>query len=146
MKVILLVGLPGSGKSTWLAQRGEVAISSDDVRHLLTGDAANQRVNDRVFATVRFLLEQRLAIGMPATYIDATNLTEAERKPYLEIAERHGAQVEAIFFDLPLPECKRRNAARDRVVPDEAMEKLAQRLVPPALAEGFAAIERIALV
>lgn len=140
MKVILLVGLPGSGKSSWLAERDEVAISSDEVRRLLTGDVASQRVNDRVFATVRYLLEQRLAIGMETSYIDATNLTPTERRPYIEIAQSQGAAAEAVFFDVPLPECKRRNAARARVVPEEAMDKLAQRLTPPVLEEGFSSI------
>lgn len=143
MKVILLVGLPGSGKSTWLAQREEVAISSDEVRRLLTGDAANQRVNSQVFETVRYLLQQRLTIGMEVTYIDATNLTAAERKPYIDLAHAHGATAEAVFFDVPLDECKRRNAARARVVPEEAMDKLAGRLTPPHLDEGFASILRI---
>lgn len=145
MKVILLVGLPGSGKSTWLAEREEVAISSDEVRRLLTGDATNQRVNARVFETVRHLLQQRLAIGMETTYIDATNLTAAERKPYIELAHSSGATAEAVFLDVPLAECKRRNAARARLVPEEAMDKLAGRLTPPQLDEGFAAVTRIVL-
>ena len=76
-----MVGLPGSGKSTWLEQRGLPAISTDRIRALLSDDPTNQNIHARVFATVRYLLRQRLAIGRPVTYVDATHLTRAERSP-----------------------------------------------------------------
>ena len=141
MTVVLLVGLPGSGKSTWLARRNLVALSSDEVRRWLTDDPADQTHNARVFKTLRFLLRQRLAVGCPVTYIDATNLTRQERRAWREIARKHGAQLEAVFFDVAPEICKARNAVRERVVPDHVIDAMVARLEPPTLSEGFKRID-----
>jgi len=137
MRIVVLVGLPGSGKSTYVAQNGGCGLSSDAIRKLLADDETDQSIHVRVFETLRYLLEQRLAIGRPLTYIDATNLTPEERQPYLEIARARGCQVDAVFFDLPIEACRERNARRHRVVPEEALLKMAAKLVAPTVAEGF---------
>src|SRR3984893_14223895 len=85
MRIVVLVGLPGSGKSTYLEQMGAAALSSDTLRKLLADDETDQTIHDRVFQALRYLLRQRLALGRAATYIDATNLTPQERKPYVAI-------------------------------------------------------------
>jgi predicted kinase len=121
MRIVVLVGLPGSGKSTYLDQMGVSGLSSDTIRKLLADDEADQTIHVRVFQTLRYLLEQRLAIGRSVTYIDATNLTPEERRPYIEIARAHACRVEAVFFDVPLAVCLERNARRQRVVPGDAM-------------------------
>jgi predicted kinase len=142
-KIVVLVGLPGAGKSTWLAQKGIHAISTDQIRAILSDDATNQNIHARVFAAARYLLRQRLAIGRPESYVDATHLTPAERQPYIEIARRNGCEIEALFFDTPVEECIRRNAARDRVVPPDVIQAMAARLRIPELAEGFSRINSI---
>ena len=140
MRIVVLVGLPGSGKSTYLEQMGVSGLSSDAIRKLLADDETDQTIHVRVFQTLRYLLEQRLAIGRAATYIDATNLTPEERGPYLAIGRAWGCEVEAVFFDVPLEVCLERNARRPRVVPGEALAKMAAKLAPPSVEEGFARV------
>ena len=143
MKLTITVGLPGSGKSTYLARLGVNAISSDEIRRLIADDPHDQTMNARIFSVIRYLVRQRIAAGRPVTYVDATHLVAWERKPYVILAQRYGCTLEALFFDVPVEICIARNQARDRVVPEEAIRKMAQQMIPPSLQEGFAEIMRI---
>ena len=115
------------------------------MRLQLADNENDQSIHDRVFTAMRYLLRQRVELRRPVTYIDATNLTPRDRKPFLDLAHELGAVTGAIWFDIPLEVCKARNAARHRVVPPEALDQLAAKLVPPSLDEGFATIEAMAL-
>ena len=137
MRIVVLVGLPGSGKSTYAERMNLPSLSSDAIRKLLADDETDQTVHVRVFQTLQYLLHQRLEIGREVTCIDATNLKPEERKPYIEAGKSYGCEMEAVFFDLPLEVCRERNARRARVVPEDALTAMAAKLVPPDPAEGF---------
>jgi predicted kinase len=144
-RIILAVGLPGSGKSTYLEALGAHPISSDAIRLLLADDETDQTIHVRVFATMRYLLKQRIALKRPVTYIDATNLTRRDRRPFIALAHKHGCEMEALFFDIPLAVCKARNTSRARLVPDHVLDRMAAKLVPPCVEEGFSVVKVMSL-
>ncbi len=141
--VVLAIGLPGSGKTTWFGRRGITPLSSDLLRNILFDDVEEQRYQGLVFSTLRSLLRARLIAKMPMNYVDATNLSIHERRQWIKMAKSFGYEVQAVFFDVPLEVCLQRNRSRDRSVSEEVMRKMAEKLKPPVFEEGF---EKITVV
>jgi predicted kinase len=138
--VVLTIGLPGSGKTTWFKRRGVTPLSSDLLRTILFDDITEQRYQGLVFSTLRSLLRARLIAKMPWNYVDATNLSPHERRQWIKMAKSFGYDVQAVFFDVPFEVCMERNRRRERTVSDETMHKMAERLRPPSFKEGFSKI------
>jgi predicted kinase len=138
--VVLAIGLPGSGKSSWFKRHNVVPLSSDRVRSLLFDDVREQRFQDLVFSNLRSMLKARLIAKRPMNYVDATNLTPQERQHWIKLAKDYQYEVQAVFFDVPLEVCLERHQRRDRVVPEDAMRRMAAKLKPPGFEEGFAKI------
>lgn len=141
MKLILLVGAPASGKSTWAANftstRPNFAIiASDTIRRELYGEEETQGDPKEVFGIVRQRVEENLAAGNHVI-IDATNISRKDRRTYFPLAKKYGATVEARVFAISYEECVRRNANRARVVPETAIHRMFCRFEPPVKGEGF---------
>ncbi|HEY3972666.1 MAG TPA: AAA family ATPase [Candidatus Sulfotelmatobacter sp.] len=138
--VVLAIGLPGSGKSSWFKRHSVVPLSSDMVRSLLFDDVREQRFQDLVFSNLRSMLKARLIAKRPMNYVDATNLTPQERQHWIKLAKDYNYEVHAVFFDVPLEVCLDRHQRRDRVVPEDIMRRMAAKLKAPSFDEGFAKI------
>src|SRR5207247_7128481 len=138
--VILAIGLPGSGKSSWFKRHNINPLSSDLLRSMLFDDPTEQRFQDLVFSNLRSMLKARLIARRPTNYVDATNLTPQERQHWTKLAKDFGYDVHAVFFDVPLEVCIERHQRRDRLVPEDVMRKMAAKLKPPTFDEGFAKI------
>ena len=114
--LVLLSGLPGSGKSTvahtLLARVDAALLQSDRVRKLLVeAPRYTSEESARVFAAIHGALECLLAAGIPAI-LDATMLTRAERRQPEEIAARTGARLIPVRVEAPEDVVRRRLAAR----------------------------------
>jgi predicted kinase len=143
--VVLSIGLPGSGKSTWFKRHNILPLSSDMVRILLFDDVTEQRYQDLVFSTLRSMLRARLLAKRPWNYVDATNLSPHERRSWIKLANDFGYEAHAVFFDVPPEVCIERNQRRERNVPEDVMLRMAGKLRPPKFEEGFAKITVVRL-
>jgi len=138
--VVLAIGLPGSGKSSWFKRHSITPLSSDLLRALLFDDPTEQRFQDLIFSNLRSMLRARLIARRPMNYVDATNLTPHERHGWIKLAKDYGYEVQAVFFDVPVEVCLERNQRRERVVAEDVMRRMSAKLRPPTFDEGFTRI------
>lgn len=111
--LLILVGISGSGKSTF-ARRffPETAIvSSDYCRALISDDEANQTVSGAAFQLFYDIIDKRLAFGR-ATVADSTALRPEYRTTLREIARKHNFAVVVIAFDVPQAIASQRDRQR----------------------------------
>ncbi len=128
----LPVGVPGSGKSTWVARHaaGARLISMDDMRARLTGSRADQSRNAEVYRICRRQLAGALRAGETVVW-DAQSHTWSARQGLLALARETGAYVIIVYFDVPLAVALARNAGRAPVVPEEVIARSYRDLQEP---------------
>lgn len=130
---IVTIGLPASGKSTAARALADFQdINLDDCRAAISGDAGDQSVTGAALAMQADLIAAAID-ARRSVVVSNTNLIPAHREALVSQFRGAGYDVVFMHFDVPLTVCKARNAARDRVVPDEAMDRMARALAdfPP---------------
>ncbi|HOX40015.1 MAG TPA: AAA family ATPase [Candidatus Brocadiia bacterium] len=133
----LLIGLPGSGKSTWASRNAGDAevVCTDDIRESLTGDPADQTRNVIVFRKAMRHIRAALKEGRDII-LDATNCNDKAREMPVRIARHLKALIAARFFDVSLSLALERNAARSRLVPEDVILRFCRRLEAPGMHEA----------
>ncbi|MBI2064923.1 MAG: AAA family ATPase [Candidatus Yanofskybacteria bacterium] len=122
--LVLLVGLPGSGKSTFATQHFplESIISTDRLKQEVSNNPGNMIVHRRAFDIAKRIVDSRLESGK-VVVIDAQNLTEVARMPFVAKAQAKGAKIVAIFFDVDIEESIKRDVSRGKKVGEAYIKK-----------------------
>jgi predicted kinase len=141
MKLYLTCGIPASGKSTWTSKflqnnPNTIVICPDDIREELTGDASDQSKNKEVWELAYERLNTALCRKLDVLF-DSTMVDEVSRKFPLEISKKYKAETIAVAFPVGLETALKRNAGRDRKVPEDVIRKFYERFVFPDESEGF---------
>ncbi len=124
-KAIILMGIQGSGKSTFYRERlSEYVHVNLDTLHTRNKE--------------KLLIEECLEHGR-SFVVDNTNPTKADRQRYIHAAKERGYQIEGYFLQSILADCIERNRNRSgkACVPDKAIVSTSNRLEIPAYQEGF---------
>ena len=142
-KLIMGIGLPGSGKTTVLKefarQHGYSYICPDDIRFEITGDSGDQSKNREVWEEAYRRTAQELKLNNSVVF-DATFINPEQRKDFIKFGRENDAEkVQGVFLDIPSELARERNSSRERIVPEYAMDRMSKNLqdFPPELEDGF---------
>ena len=137
---MLMIGPPGSGKTTFAesyisTRPNTIHLSSDKIRKELWVDEATQGDNNEVFSLMQSRAIEALNNGSDVIY-DSTAMTRKDRAGIINMCHKF-AIVEAIVMWAPIEVCIERDAARERTVGKEVIDRMLKRFQAPYYDEGF---------
>lgn len=139
-KIIVMVGLPASGKSTISKEFAEkynaTVFSSDELRVEMFGDINDQSHNQELFVELHKRIKDCLRSGKSAIY-DACNVNYKRRMAFLAEFKSIECEKICVLMAVPYEECLRRNTERERKVPEHVIERMYHNFNIPYWYEGW---------
>lgn len=152
-ELILLIGIPGSGKSFYtkkydydrIFKHNTTILSSDEIRKQLYGDENDQTHNEEVFQYIKDTSVEKLEKGQ-RVIIDATNLSRKARQSITDYVDQKLSFYEYGFIKFvvvatPYYQCLENNRKRSRQVPENVIERMYKQFEFPTLSEAVHEIE-----
>lgn len=134
-EVILMCGLPGTGKDTWIHSHHPdwPVICLDDIRREMKISA-----HDNQGPVVQAAMERaRVHLRAHQPFIwNATCVLPMKRQKQLRLFEQYGARVRIVYLESEWEENLRRNRERKAMVPESAIQRMLGQLIPPQRAEA----------
>lgn len=133
MKLLMLKGLPASGKSTHakrLADDGWVRVNKDDLRAMLHNSKWSKQNEQQVLQLRDRIVSDSLALGK-SVVVDDTNLAPKHALRLKELAKKYGATFETQFFDVPIEECIERDLGRLNSVGEKVIRSMHKQFLKP---------------
>jgi len=133
--LIILVGPPASGKSTWgkrFSQDNNVEyVSTDEIRGQIGAGEGDQSVSAAAFGIARRKVSDALKSNRSAM-IDATSVNRKARRDWINMGRENGAFIIAVAFEVPKDELYRRDAQRSRHVGPEIIDRFVAKYERPS--------------
>jgi predicted kinase len=106
--LILTIGLPRSGKSTWAMKQGVPVVNPDSVRLALHGQRMLESAEPMVWTMVRYMVDALFIAGHEFVILDATNLTRMSRQVWRDYTGEKGIALVYAFSQTKKEECIKR--------------------------------------
>lgn len=154
-KCTMLVGVPASGKSTWILNKygfeDNVASTDNIIMHVTRnyGMTYDEGFKELIGFAEKIMWRQIMSYQMRGAsfIIDRTNLSAKSRKKFIDKLKLHRYEIECVVFPMPgtekLPteEWNRRLDSRTgKTIPGHILSSMIEHYEPPTEAEGFSKI------
>ena len=135
MKILILRGLPASGKSTWAKElvsvnHNWIRVNKDDLRAMMNGGVFSGKLEKHIVRTERELAENALKLGKNVI-VDDTNFNPDHEIFFRRLAHQYKAEVEVKFFDTPLAMCIDRDNKRPNGVGEAVIRRMYDQYLKP---------------